>query len=186
MSEENNVVETRYSLRLARVESKISESGSTLTVRVMRSKGELFRIRTEVNEVFNIGIILNSLELATGSRNLRGVQWSKNDLIFRQFIDVQTFKNYYNSNPRNLKIFLFEPVKKLKENDERQRAMFEAHIHGNEHYGLKKTTAILRGLYYWRNATKDITRFIRECKHCSKKLNLFEENTDGSDEQLDD
>lgn len=184
MSEESRIIETKYTVRAPRVETKISESGHMLTIRVIRKKKELFRIKAEVSQVFNIDVILNSLEFATGTRKVRKIQWSKDDIIFQRFMDVQAFKDYYRSKPKNLTIMLFEPVKILLEQDERQKAMFEAHVNGNEHYGLKKTTAILQGSYYWKNVTRDIARFIRECEHCSNKLNIFDENIDESDEQF--
>lgn len=182
MNEKSIIMETGYSVRTPRVETRISESGHMLTIKVMRGRKELFIIRSEVNEVFNIEVILNSLELASGTRKLNKVQWSKNDIIFQRLMNVQTFRDYYEKNPRNLQIVLFEPVKILVEQDERRKAMLNAHIDGSKHYGLKKTAAILQSSYYWKNVTKDITRFIRECEHCSEKLNIFEENIDELDE----
>lgn len=184
MSEESGIIEIKYTARAPRVETKISESGHMLTIRVMRKKKEVFRIKAEVNDAFNIDVILNSLEFATGTRKISKIQWSKGDIIFQRFMDVQTFKDYYRSKPRHLTIMLFEPVKILKDQDERQKAMFEAHVSGNEHYGLKKTAAILQGSYYWQNVTRDIARFIRECEHFSKKLNIFDKNIGESHEQF--
>lgn len=176
MAEQGNIIETNFSLRLARVESKVSETGHMLTVRVMRSKKELFRIKAELNELFNIDKILNTLELAIGTRKLHRIQSSKNDLIFRQFMDVQTFKEYYSSYPRNFKIYLFEPVKIVKESEEKRKVMLWAHVHGSEHYEYKKTVATLRSFYYWKRVSKDIGKFIKEFSHCSAQLNMFEEN----------
>lgn len=111
MNKDESIVEMWYSVQTPRVETNVSDSGHMLTIRVMKGKTELFIIKSEVSKEFNIDKILNTLELATGSRKLKKVQRSKSDLMFQKFMDAQAFKNYYVSNPRNLKIVLFEPVK---------------------------------------------------------------------------
>lgn len=171
MNSENKIMDTHYHVRMPRIVTKLSMDGTKLKIRLMRKKDELFMILCETYEKFDIIKIFNTLDFAMGTRKLKALQWAKDDLIFTQFIDIESFVNAYSGKNWNFKIHLYEPIKVISDEDEKHRIMNEAHISGNEHYGQKKTTQIIQSKYFWKKMTKEIPKYIRMCDQCIHEKN---------------
>lgn len=183
MDFENKIIDTHYHVRMPRIVTKLSLDKTQLKIRLMRKKDELFMMLCEISGNFDILKIFNTLEFAMGTRKLKGLQWSKDDLIFTQFIDIESFVSAYSGKSWNFKIHLYEPVKVILDEDEKQRIMNDAHISGNEHYGQKKTTEIVQTKYFWKKMTKDIPKYVKMCDQCIHEKNKFlnnDENSNGS------
>lgn len=179
MDFENKVIDTHYNVRMPRIVTKLSLDGTQLKIRLMRKKDELFMLH-EPSANFDILKIFNTLEFAMGTRKLKALQWSKDDLIFSQFIDIESFVKEYSGKNWNFKIHLYEPIKLILDEEEKQRIMNEAHISKNEHFGQKKTTQIVQSKYFWKKMTKDIPKYIRTCDQCIHEKNKMLKNDENS------
>lgn len=171
MNSESGVLETTYSVKIARVETRITARGDKIIVKAIRKKRQLFKFPQEVDEGLDCIKLINTVELAMNAVKINIIQWAKNDLLFQQFIDPSLFKNAYDMAPRSIQINLYYPLKIVKDHEEKQLAIAGAHCDNNYHFGLKKTATRLQSKFYWKKLTKDVSKYIASCDHCCQRKN---------------
>lgn len=171
MNSKSGVLESTYSVKITRIETKIADSGDRLIVRAIRKRNQLFKISLDIDRNMDCVKLINTLEMSLNAMQISKIQWAKNDLLFQQFIDLSLFRNAYDVAPRKVQINLYSPIKIIKDHDEQQLAISKAHCDSNYHFGLRKTLARLQSGFYWKKMTKDVSKYIAGCGHCIDQKN---------------
>ena len=81
---------------------------------------------------------------------------------------ISEFKNAANKILKNLQINLIKTPKTIDNDEEKKNLIQKFHcdeIYGG-HFGLKKTYAKLKEHFYWRDMSRDIAKFVRNCHIC--------------------
>lgn len=135
----------------------------------MRHK-EIFTIQLSEfisNEKLNLNSILSKLQEKAANNSITKIQWPLNDCIFLHFT-VSQFKEACIKYLKNLQILLIKAPKVVEKESEIRELLNKYHTdpaYGG-HVGQKRLYAKLRSEYYWKNMSKDIARFVRDCNKC--------------------
>ncbi|XP_067622234.1 retrovirus-related Pol polyprotein from transposon 412 isoform X2 [Eurosta solidaginis] len=115
----------------------------------------------------NLDELFSRLEKAAGSHNIKQLEWPKNDIFFKEF-SITNFKISGNKILKSLQIILTDSVETVTETEQKQKLMTIYHedpLLGG-HCGTKRLYSKLRTKYYWKNMTRDIAKFVKNCKKC--------------------
>lgn len=127
---------------------------------------KIFGIRADVNEVLPLDAILSSIERTSSQRNISELQMRTDDKIF-EYCTAEEFKNACMKTLKNVQMALIHPVTRIDDENEQMKLIREYHsdrIGG--HCGQKRLYARLRDQFYWRDMTRDIAKFVKNCKEC--------------------
>lgn len=136
-----------------------------IEISAYKSHKILFKIL--VNEKLSLITILSRLQKAASDGNITELQWPVSDIFFKM-CEIDSFKKACNEKLNNLKIYLTGAVKRVNEEVEKQQILETYHsdpLYGG-HCGQKKLYAKLRSNFYWKNMTKDIAKFVKNCSKC--------------------
>lgn len=120
-----------------------------------------------INDRPSCEMILSRLEQSVINHKINKIQWPKDDLIF-QYFELEQFKAVCMNALKNLQIILITTPKFITSVDEQFKLMSEYHnnfLFGG-HCGQKRLYAKLRSMYHWKNMTRDIANFVRNCNKC--------------------
>lgn len=121
------------------------------------------------NETLDFDSMFSHLENQISNYNINLIEWPKNDLIFKT-CTINNFKTHGNRVLKHLQIRLIDPIEIVDELEKRNQLMNIYHqdkIVGG-HCGQKKLYAKLRNKFYWKNMTKDISKFVKSCTDCQQ------------------
>lgn len=146
---------------------KYSSKILSISVGVFKAHRRIFNF-TLCNEISVKRILLELQKLAGGS-NIYELQISKQDAIFKMYT-INHFKEIGNKELSSLIIRIIKPPMKVTEESKKLEILKTFHLDPlfGGHNGQKKLYAKLRNKFYWRNMTKDISKFVRQCENCKK------------------
>ena len=107
------------------------------------------------------------LQTEADNRNIKTIEWPKDDILFTK-ISIQNLKNSGNKILTKLDILLTDPIQMIHLDKEKQNLLSIYHndpLTGG-HCGRKKLYAKLKSKYYWKNLTRDVAKFVSNCKKC--------------------
>lgn len=159
-----------FNKKVAKIKSEIfQEDGKITNITLnMYNKFKLVANVNIVNETFNFDKMLLRLQKEANNNNIYIAEWPKNDLFFSIYT-IQDLKNHGNRILKTLEIMLVDPIETIIDEDKKRKLLEIYHndpITGG-HCGRKRVYAKLRTKYYWRNMTRTIASFIKECRECS-------------------
>lgn len=133
---------------------------------------------TIMNEKLSLTMMFSQLEHEARTHKFSLIQWPLHDKIF-SICNIENFKKIANKVLKTLQIELVNTPTTITNNSEKVEIMNKFHtdkLYG-AHCGQKKLYAKLRGNYYWKNMTRDIKKFVNNCKSCklSKPNQLIKE-----------
>lgn len=141
--------------------------GITLCVfKKNKNRNILFDICLE-NENLSIAKILSKVQKAARHHNIKRMQMSLADKLFK-LCSIDRFKSVCNDSLDELQIILCKEPTQISSEQEKLELMQKFHndpIVGG-HCGQKKLYARLRQYYYWKQMTRDIAKFIKDCRKC--------------------
>ena len=129
-----------------------------------------------INEKLSLATILSQLENTANKFNLEKMHIQLNDIIFDK-IPIEEFKNVGNKVLQKLKIVLTKPVQIVSNEDEKLAILKQYHDNPIEggHSGQKRLYAKIRTKYYWKNMSKTIQNYVRQCNEC--QINKTQKHT---------
>lgn len=112
--------------------------------------------------------LFTQLETLTGKLNITSVRVDHSDEIF-SFVSHKCFLEIANETLSVLSVALMRPVQIIESADESQKLIEHFHTHPLEggHAGQKRLYAKIRSSYKWKNMTRDIAKYIKNCRNCS-------------------
>lgn len=119
------------------------------------------------NETLNLDEMLLRLEREAVNVNIFKIEWPKDDIFFT-ICSLQYLKDHVIKLLRNIEIILTDPIEQVLERSEKEKLMTIYHddpLLGG-HCGRRKLYAKLRAKYFWKNMTKDVANFIKNCDVC--------------------
>lgn len=140
---------------------------------IKRNKKLIFAIDIAnliANDTIQLEKLLSTLEIGAKENNkikIEKFRIEMGDPIFKKY-KIEDFKRIGNKVLKNTEIVIYKAPTEIIENDEKIEIMKKYHenkIVGG-HCGSKKLFAKVRDLYYWKNMTKDIARFVKNCELC--------------------
>lgn len=132
--------------------------------------------KTIINEKLDLAAVFSKLQRIAKDKKIGKIQWPLNDEIFKCYT-VNKFKEIGEANLEDLQIVLISSPTQITDENERLQLINRFHndpIFGG-HCGQKKLYAKLRRYYYWKNMTKDVAKFVRNCEKC--RLNKVRPST---------
>lgn len=127
----------------------------------------LFEIELNVAKETSLEDLLSMIEKISGENDVKEINWPLNDSYFEK-VDIETFKIACNKVLKNLKIYLKYPIMTITDNNEKLRLLKLYHddpLWGG-HSGQKKLLSKLRESYYWKNMSRDVTKYVKDCQKC--------------------
>lgn len=159
-----------YSKKIPRIVTRILFSDQkivkNISIKAYRAHKLLFSIRLE-NENVTMKSIFSEMQRAANSLNLKQLQITKDDQMF-QLCTLENFILFGNKELKNLKISIIELPKTVTDSAEKMQIvkfMHEDPLYGG-HTGQKKMYEKIRKNFFWRNMTKDIGAYVRNCQKC--------------------
>lgn len=154
---------------------KLKKSICGLTMAAYSAHRKIFLIKL-ANEGVSLRALFENMQKAASVHGIKLIQLSINDTLFST-CTIDEFKESGNKVLTNLQICLIKPPKKVM--DEGEKMTILGTFHDNKlfggHTGTKKMYAGMRAHYFWKNMTKDIANFIRNCQNC--KMNKHRNHT---------
>lgn len=131
---------------------------------------KLFHITLQVKDMNDekfYEILLAKLEQELIMHDVHKIQWPMNDIIF-EYITINKFKQICDANLKQLQIILIKRPLPIYDDNEKQKLMSDYHdnyLFGG-HCGHKRLYSKLRSKYYWKNMSREIATFVRNCEKC--------------------
>ncbi len=127
---------------------------------------DLHQLRID-NEKLDLETIFSKLERLAGNYKIDEIQWPKEDDLFTSY-SIETFKEIGTKCLKKLTIVLIPRAFIVKDENQKFEIIKKLHddaIFGG-HVGQKKLYAKIRSNFYWKNMTKDIAKYVKECSKC--------------------
>lgn len=164
--------ESKFDKRIPRIKCKNIKSSCKMVPKLsayskFKKQFEIDLSKTFTSETVSLVKLLSMLEKEAGKNKIKAIQWPKNDEIF-QIIRINELKEAGNKILKNLQIILINQPKKVTDENEKLELMKRFHddpIFGG-HVGQKKLYSKLRAQYFWKHMTRDIAKYVRNCKKC--------------------
>lgn len=124
-------------------------------------------IKKPANEILTLKTIISQLQRAAEKFKIGEAQWPLSDKIFKM-CKYEEFKMACQAELKNLKIIISRnPIKIV---DEKQKMQLLEQFHKDPlyggHAGQKRLYAKLRAHYYWKAMSKDVAKYVKNCKIC--------------------
>lgn len=124
-------------------------------------------IENKNKEKIKLGQVTSGLESIASNLGIDQLQWPVGDVFFEECY-INDFKRSCEKQFKKLQIVLTRKQEVVRDKN-RQLELMEF-FHGDKmyggHVGQKKLYAKLRARYFWKNMTKDIATFVRNCNTC--------------------
>lgn len=120
-----------------------------------------------INGIINLRLFIPSFEKSMSEQEIKKVSWPLNDKIFN-YCTVETFKEECNKKLEQLQIVLTPPIITLSDPEEIKELMQKYHEDPLEggHFGQKKLLAKIKTQYHFKNMSKLVTDFVKNCTKC--------------------
>lgn len=161
-----------FSKQIPKIRSKIFYTDnklSKLRLNIYKKFKMLFSLEFRIdNKTLNLGEMLLRLEEEAINSNTIILEWPKDDIFFT-ICSIQDLKDQGLKSLNEIQIMLTNPIERIFGKEEKEKLMT---IYHNDpllggHCGRHKLYAKLRTKYFWKNMTKDIANFIRNCDKCN-------------------
>lgn len=142
--------------KIAMIEFKIYKNHETICSLILNQD----------NEILTLKSILSRIENLANEHGIHELEWPSYDRIF-EISTMQDFKIIANNTLKNLQVYLTKSPLRIFNDEEKLQIIEKFHndqLYG--HCGQKKLYAKIRDVYYWRNMTRDIARYINSCEIC--------------------
>lgn len=119
------------------------------------------------NDKLSLNTILSRLQSAADALKINKIQWPLNDTIFKLCTEEE-FKKACNETLNNLIISLVKPCIIINDEQEKIELLHKYHndpLYGG-HCGRNRLYAKLKSMYYWKNMSKNVTDFVKNCTSC--------------------
>lgn len=119
------------------------------------------------NEKVSLNELLSTLQSEARKLNLKIIEWPLHDIIFKM-CTIQEFKKTSNNILKHLQIKLIQTPTIIDNKQERENILNRFHtdeLYGG-HCGSKKLYAKIKEHFFWRNMTRDISNFVKNCHIC--------------------
>ena len=120
-------------------------------------------------DIFDLDQFFPRLESMANKHNLKKLKMAPNEQIF-EYVQINEFKEKGNKILRNLRVALLPKVTTIQKSADIKDILNKYHddpILGG-HCGITKTKNKIRKYYFWKNMTRDITKYIKSCDKCQK------------------
>lgn len=127
----------------------------------------IFFTNMRANDKLSYETILSRLEKSAIHYNINELQWSTND-VAHNFGSITIFKETCQNILKKIKILLINEPIIITHEEDKLKLMTDYHnnyLFGG-HSGQKRLYAKLRNKFYWKNMTRDIAKFVRNCDKC--------------------
>lgn len=118
------------------------------------------------NEV-DLESMIREIENKVGVQQIRMIEWPIHDKLFEYFT-VEEFKQVGNKCLETLKITIVTTPTTITNDDEKTQIMTKYHkdeLYGG-HCSIKKLIAKITPHYFWKRMSRDIRKYVKECKQC--------------------
>lgn len=165
-----NLMQMKNNPRVRISNYKLNEKGNAimLTLSAFKNHSKIFEIKTGLdNEKVTLNTLLSKLECETSAKNIKIIEWPLHDIIFKM-CSIAEFKAAANNLLTDLQINLIKSPIRIDNIEERNKLLEKFHtdeIYGG-HSRQKKLFAKLKDHFYWRNMTRDISKFVQNCHIC--------------------
>lgn len=157
-----------------RLQFVISEKTSRCVIRNGRKLVSSFEVEQYFeNGVIDLGQLLPRLEIEAGKIFANQLQLSLNDNIFN-YVGQQSLKIKANELLKNLFIVLTPKYTIITDDEEKIKIIQKYHddpILGG-HVGTRRLIEKLKQFCRWKFMIRDVTRYVRACKHCQTNKSL--------------
>lgn len=120
------------------------------------------------NEVVNEKELIKGIQDVAIKTNLKDFYIGKDDRVFI-FLDIHKFIEIGNEILGDVNVYIMEELIQIRKKEDRVVIMSKYHVNKDEHVGQKKLFAIIYDKFYWRNMSRDINDFVRNCEHCKNR-----------------
>lgn len=131
-----------------------------------------------VNGKLNLINLLPKLEKLADNMKITKLRISLNDALFAK-IELHEFKKCSMKLLKRLKVILVPVIERVLDKN-RQKELI-SHYHNDPleggHPGSKRLIDKLKNKFYWKNMTKEIRQFVKNCTSCQKNK-TFKSNTE--------
>lgn len=154
-----------YSLKAPRIRTIMEKN--ELILLVYQAHRKFFEVRTIVNKKLNFESVLLTLQRATIDNNIKEIQWPTDDEIFHH-VKGEQFNTICLNTLTNLRVALVKRQKHLTDTNEINKLIEKYHNDAllGGHCGYNKLYAKLRSEFHWKNMTKDIKTYTKNCQQC--------------------
>ena len=120
------------------------------------------------NETLDLDAMLLRLQTEAVNQNIFTLEWPKDDIFFT-ICKIQELKDHGIKMLYNIEIILTDPVETVLDKNRKGELM---NVYHNDrllggHCGRRKLYAKLRTKYFWKNMSKDIAIFVKNCDKCN-------------------
>lgn len=165
-----NIIQIKNNPRVRITNYKLNEKGTAtmLTLTAFKNHKEIFKLKLGLgNEKVSLNNLLSKLQCETSASNIKIIEWPLHDQIFKM-CTLSDFKQAANNSLTDLQINLIKTPTEINNIEERKNLLHKFHcdeIYGG-HCGQKKLYAKLKDHFYWRNMTRDIANYVKNCHIC--------------------
>lgn len=150
--------------------------GDKNTGEIVKIKMNLYHKRKVLSKIemnatakdkLSLNTIMSRLQSAADAINLKKIQWPLNDTIFKLCTEEE-FKKACNETLNNLVISLIRPCIIINDEQEKINLLRKYHndpLYGG-HCGRNRLYAKLKSMYYWKNMSKYVAQFVKDCHQC--------------------
>lgn len=149
----------------------VTDYKNHMVLKVLSKKKQIIKIdasKIAVNERPTLERALFWLEKEADSLNINKLRISNTDKIFTSY-SINQFKCICNQTLKHLQIAIITPPQNVLTVEEKNNLLQRYHndpISGG-HIGQKRLYAKLRSGYYWKNMSKDVVKFVKNCEKCT-------------------
>lgn len=139
---------------------------SQITLNAFQNHKKIFQFTLD-NEKVTLNELLSTLQCEARKFNLKIIEWPLHDIVF-QMCTIEQFKNASNNILKHLQIRLIQTPTTIDNKIERENILNKFHtdeLYGG-HCGSKKLYAKIKEQFFWRNMTRDISNYIKNCHVC--------------------
>lgn len=153
-------------VRITNLKTDKNGKPTQITLNAFMHSNKIFQFVLD-NEKVTLNDLLSTLQSEARKLNINTIEWPLHDIIFKM-CTIQQFKDMSNNILRYLQIKLIQSPTIVENKQMRDNLMKKFHsdeLYGG-HCGSKKLYAKIKDQFYWRNMTKDISNFVKNCHIC--------------------
>lgn len=119
------------------------------------------------NDNFSLGKVLSQLQKMASENKLEKLKLNINDEIFKSYT-ISDFKLVGQDFLENTRIYLYREPKVITEEEEKLKLIQQFHDNPltGGHCGQKRLLKKLRSKCRWKNMSRDVATYVKNCKEC--------------------
>ena len=137
-------------------------------------RGKSILVYIQMNDLFingklDLGQFFPRLEEVANKHNIKKIQVAPSEKIF-EFVSINEFKEMGNKLLKNLEVALLNQVTHIKNANKINEIMKQYHDDPTEggHSGVSRTLNKIKRYYYWKNMTRDVSKYVKKCIKCQE------------------